>query len=77
VPLLSRGATDRAPSRGCDSILKEDFELELELHREADREANERDLELGAGDCAGEGGTEGCEGESGVGPKGEGKGAGV
>lgn len=44
-----------APSRGCDSILREDFEPELELHREADREADERDLELGAGECAGEG----------------------
>lgn len=47
---LTRGATGATPNRGCDSILRGDFELELELHREADREADERGMELGAGE---------------------------
>jgi hypothetical protein len=66
-----------APSRGCDSILRGAFELELELHREADREADERDLKLGAGELVGEGRAERWEGELDVGKKGEGKEAGV
>lgn len=50
VPLLIRGAIGAAPNRGCDSILRGGFELELELHREADREADEREMVLGAGE---------------------------
>jgi len=76
-PLLIRGATGTAPSRGCDSVLKEDFELELELHLEEDREADERSLELGTGEGVGEGRATGWEGELEVGKKGDGKEAGV
>lgn len=55
MPLLTRGATGTAPSRGCDSILRGDFKLELKLHRETDREADERGMGLGAGEWVGEG----------------------
>ena len=74
---MARGAPETAPSRGCDSIFRDDLKLELELHREADREADERDLELGAGECTGEGRAEAWEGELSVGKNGEGRGAGV
>lgn len=77
MPLLIRGATDTVDSRGCGSILKGDLGPELELHREADREADETDLELGTGECVGEGRDEIWEGELGVGKKGEDKEAGV
>ena len=73
VLLVIRGTTEMAPSWWCDSILREDLKLELELHREADREADERDLELGAGECAGKGRAGRWQG----GKKGEGKRAGV
>ena len=77
MSLLTRGATGTAPSRGCDSILRGDFELEVKLHREADREADERDMELGAGEWVGEGRAERWEGELEVGKKGEDKQTGV
>jgi hypothetical protein len=77
APLLTRGATETAPNRGCVSILREDFVLELELHREADREVDERSLELGTGECVGDSRAAKWEGELDVGKKGEGKEAGV
>lgn len=58
VLLLALGATETAPSRGCDSILRRDFELELELHREAERGTVERSLGLGTGEAVGEGRAE-------------------